>query len=126
MNSRFSDVEVHGRSRPVIRFAETEPKFSPGDLVRHRRYGYRGVVAAVDIRCQADHEWYMSNRTQPDQNQPWYHVLVDGTATTTYAAENNLTDDPSSEPVDHPLVADYFTGFIDGRYERNDRPWQGW
>ena len=110
----------------MIRFADTEPKFAPGELVRHKRYGYRGVVVAVDPRCLADHQWYTSNRTQPDQNQPWYHVLVDGGATTTYAAESNLEADVSGEPVDHPLVNEFFAAFDDGCYVRNDHPWPGW
>ena len=110
----------------MIRFAETQPKFAPGELVCHRRYGYRGVVVAVDARCQADHQWYMSNRTQPDQNQPWYHVLVDGAATATYAAESNLAADPSGDPIDHPLVGEFFYEMSNGRYVRNEQPWQGW
>lgn len=110
----------------MIRFAETHPRFEPGDLVCHRRYGYRGVVVAADPRCRADTEWYLSNRTQPEQNQPWYHVLVDGGCGTTYAAECNLTEDPSGEPVDHPLVEQYFCKFCGARYVRNDRPWEGW
>jgi len=110
----------------MIRFAETEPHFSVGQLVRHRRYGYRGVVVAVDERCMADHNWYMRNRTQPDQNQPWYHVMVDGSATVTYAAQSNLSADASREPIDHPLINEFFSGFCGGRYQRNDRPWMGW
>lgn len=110
----------------MIHFADTKPKFAPGQLVRHCRYRYRGVVVAADPRCLADHQWYISNRTQPDQNQPWYHVLVDGTGTTTYAAESNLNEDDLGGPVDHPLVTQFFDGFRDGRHVRNDRPWPGW
>ena len=110
----------------MIRFVDTEPHFAPGHAVRHQRYGYRGLVVAVDNRCQADHDWYMANRTQPDQNQPWYHVLVHGSATTTYAAQSNLEADDSSEPIDHPLVGDFFDRLGDGRYVRNERPWLGW
>jgi len=110
----------------VIRFANTEPKFVPGALVRHRRYDYRGLVVAVDERCRASHEWYMSNRTQPNLNQPWYHVLVDKTATTTYAAESNLEHDETPGPIDHPLVQEYFDNFCEGKYHRNDRPFEGW
>ena len=114
------------RKSIVIRFAETEPKFEPGEIVRHRRYHYRGVVASVDLRCQADHDWYVANQTQPEQNQPWYHVLVDGSATTTYAAEANLEADSNGDPVDHPLLSNYFDDFCEGKYVRNDRPWKGW
>ncbi len=69
------------------------------------------MIVAVDSRCQADEQWYMRNRTQPNLNQPWYHVLVDGQATTTYAAETSLQADPSAEPIDHPLVEVFFDGF---------------
>ncbi|MEM9657494.1 MAG: heat shock protein HspQ [Planctomycetota bacterium] len=110
----------------MIRFIDNEPRFVPGDLVRHRRYSYRGLIVAVDCRCRASHEWYMGNRTQPDQNQPWYHVLVDGSAASTYAAQSNLVPDASDEPLDHPLLEEYFEVLSDGRYQRNDRQYAGW
>ena len=110
----------------MIRFADTDAAFVPGEIVRHRRYGYRGVIVAVDPRCQADAQWYMSNRSQPDQNQPWYHVLVDGAATATYSAQCNLETDPTGDPVDHPLVEQFFDGYSKGRYQRNDMVWSGW
>ncbi len=99
------------------------PAFEPGALVRHRRYGYRGVVVHRDESCQADDAWYQKNQTQPDRDQPWHHVLVDGSTVCTYAAAENLITDQSTLPIDHPLVAHFFLGFVDGRYVRNDRPW---
>ena len=102
------------------------PRFAPGDLVRHGRYGYRGVIVECDPCCKADMQWYITNQTQPGRKQPWYHVLVDGTGTTTYAAESSLESDPSAEPIDHPLLDYFFEEFCCGRYLRNDRPWRGW
>jgi heat shock protein HspQ len=99
------------------------PKFRPGQLVRHRRYGYRGVVVAVDLSCRASDEWYQRNKTQPLRAQAWYHVLVDGGELTTYAAETSLEEDESGRPVAHPLVTAFFSGFTPDGYERNDRPW---
>ena len=64
-----------------------QPQFEAGDLVKPRRYGYRGVVVKRDEKCLADDEWYTNNQTQPDRTQPWYHVLVDGTETATYAPQ---------------------------------------
>jgi heat shock protein HspQ len=102
------------------------PRFQPGQLVRHVRYGYRGVVVEVDSFCKAPDTWYLANRTQPDRNQPWYHVLVHGGGNVTYAAQASLSDDASAEPIEHPLIDAFFDGF-DGRiYTRNERPWQGW
>ena len=99
------------------------PRFSPGDLVRHRRYNYRGVVVAYDPRCMASDAWYQANQTQPDRNQPWYHVLVHESDSVTYPAENSLAPDPSGEPVSHPLLEQFFSGFAKGRHQRNHLPW---
>lgn len=103
--------------------SEDRPRFEPGQLVRHRRYGYRGVVAARDEFCQASEAWYQNNQTQPDRNQPWYHVLVDGSNHTTYAAATSLQEDTTGLPVDHPLVPLLFSDFVEGRYVRNEQPW---
>lgn len=104
--------------------AEPSPaRYQVGQLVRHRRYGYRGVVVAFDSSCQADEQWYQGNRTQPSRDQPWYHVLVHGSDAITYAAESNLLPDESCDPVDHPCVELFFRDFDDGRYVRNQRPW---
>ncbi|MFG0253226.1 MAG: heat shock protein HspQ [Phycisphaerales bacterium JB038] len=98
--------------------------FAPGRVVRHKRYGYRGVIVEADSCCLADDAWYYSNATQPERNQPWYHVLVDETVCMTYAAEENLVPDDSKRPVTHPLVKVYFERFANGRYIRNNQPFQ--
>ena len=102
---------------------DTEQLFQPGELVRHKRYGYRGVVVDADRTCQASDEWYRSNRTQPARNQPWYHVLVDRSGTSTYPAQTSLLPDETKEPIAHPLIDIFFSGFEDGRYLRNAQPW---
>lgn len=100
-------------------------RYPPGTLVRHRRYGYRGVVVAADATCRADEGWYRSNRTQPERDQPWYHVLVHDSPHTTYAAQTSLARDPLGGPVRHALVERFFSEFRDGYHVRNDRPWPG-
>jgi len=97
--------------------------FQPGQLVRHVRYGYRGVVVAYDESCEAPDEWYYANRTRPDRDQPWYHVLVHDSPSVTYAAQTSLAPDDSSDDVRHPLVTMFFDGRDAGRYHRNERPW---
>ena len=99
------------------------PRFAPGELVRHRRYHYRGVVVSVDGQCQASEGWYQANQTQPDRDQPWYHVLVHGSEMATYPAESSLEADDTDEPVVHPLVEAFFSSFVEGRHVRNDTPW---
>lgn len=102
------------------------PVFTPGATVRHRKYGYRGVVVDFDLRCLADDDWYRSNRSQPDKQQPWYHVLVDGGELITYAAQENLAPDDADEPVVHPLMDRFFEQTRKPPYRRNDEPWPGW
>ena len=99
------------------------PKFAPGDLVRHVRYQYRGVVVAHDPKCLAEENWYLSNKTQPVRGQPWYHVLVHESGSVTYPAESSLALDESGEQIIHPLLDQFFNGLEKGRYKRNDIPW---
>lgn len=97
--------------------------FRPGELVRHRRYGYRGVVVDRDPMCLASEPWYQANQTQPERLQPWYHVLVHGSGHSTYAAQTSLEPDDSGEAIDHPLVEQFFDGFDGEQYARNEQPW---
>ncbi|MDF1664096.1 MAG: heat shock protein HspQ [Planctomycetota bacterium] len=96
--------------------------FQPGQLVKHRRYGYRGVVVDYTEACEAKEEWYEKNQTQPDRDQPWYHVLVHDSVHVTYAAHSSLKADDSDEAVIHPWVTMFFDGPENGVYTRNDRP----
>jgi heat shock protein HspQ len=106
----ISLTDFEGNTRPVI-------AFEIGQLVCHRRYGYRGVIVACDPCCQAGEKWYLSNKTQPPREQPWYHVLVHKSGgISTYVAQSNLESDASGEPIDHPRLKTYFSTFQDGRY----------
>ncbi|NUQ35365.1 MAG: heat shock protein HspQ [Planctomycetaceae bacterium] len=100
-----------------------EPVFEVGQIVRHTRYDYRGVVVSCDPYCKADDEWYESHPIKPSRSQPWYHILVHESMQNTYAAQENLEPDDDDAPVLHPLVPFFFESFEDGRYIRNDQPW---
>lgn len=92
-------------------------KFDIGQIIRHRLFGYRGVIFDVDPQFQGTEDWYEQvARSRPPKNQPWYRVLVDESAQETYVAERNLQLDESDEPVDHPLVELIFDNFRDGAY----------
>lgn len=92
-------------------------QFGVGQLIRHKRFEYRGVIADVDATFQLTEEWYeRMARSRPPKDQPWYHVLVHDSDHMTYVAERNLEDDPGGAPVRHPLVERFFAGFEDGRY----------
>ena len=96
---------------------DSDSRFEVGDLVHHKRYEYRGVVAGRDEECRAPDEWYYRNLTQPARHQAWYHVLVHGGHLTTYVAEENLEPDEGGEQVVHPLTKTLFEYFQNGRYQ---------
>ena len=95
-------------------------KYSPGQLVHHKRFDYRGVVADVDPVFQGTDEWYQQvARSRPPKDQPWYRVLVHDKAVETYVAERHLEEDMSGEPVNHPYVQQLFSGLQDGHYVKS-------
>jgi heat shock protein HspQ len=107
----------------IINF--TDLSFNPGQCIRHKRYGYRGIIVDVDLDCTATDSWYYANQTQPSRYQPWYHVLVHASDQVTYVAENNLIKDRSNASVTHSLLSYFFTKANDGSYIRNDNIWPG-
>jgi len=97
-------------------------KFAVGDLIHHRLFDYRGVIVDVDPTFLSTDEWYKTvARSCPPKNKPWYHVLVDGATHATYVAERNLECDSIADPISHPLLAQFFTRFEDGRYVSETR-----
>jgi len=92
-------------------------RFSIGQIVQHRKFGYRGVVFDVDPIFQGSDEWYAEMAiSRPPKDWPWYHVLVDGAEHTTYVAERNLEPDGDGQPIQHPLIALHFAAYEDGKY----------
>ncbi|MCP4446166.1 MAG: heat shock protein HspQ [Myxococcales bacterium] len=97
-------------------------QFRSGQIVIHKRYGYRGVIVSVDDIFEGSEDWYEAVAvTRPAKDRPWYHVLVDESAYETYVAEAHLMTDFSDEPIDHPLVEVFWDDFEDGQYSRDQR-----
>jgi heat shock protein HspQ len=103
--------------------AKTIVLYKPGQLIRHKRYGYRGVIVEADLECRADENWYLKNQTQPDRKQPWYHVLISDTDQITYPAQSSLLPDESCQEVHHPLINHFFSQFENNHHIRNNEPW---
>jgi len=101
------------------------PRFEIGEVISHKRYAYRGVIVSIDTDCQAPDDWYKANQTQPNRNQPWYHILVDGNQQVTYVAQSNLEYDQLGSPVVHPMLNLFFYGHDENenKYLRNEIPW---
>lgn len=99
----------------------TRVKFSVGDLIHHRLFDYRGVIVDVDRKFQGTEEWYeIVAKSRPPKDKPWYHVLVHGSDHSTYVAEQNLEPDDSDDPISHPMLEQFFSKFVDGKYVRSD------
>ena len=100
-----------------------EARFGVGDLVHHLRFDYRGVIFDVDATFQGSEAWYLQMAiSKPPKDAPWYHVLVDGAAHSTYVAERNLEPDADGGPISHPLVGSFLGPLLDGRYRRKVEP----
>ena len=54
-------------------------RFSPGDLITHRLFGYRGVVGDVDADFQLSDEWYENvARSRPPRDVKNTQILNAG------------------------------------------------
>lgn len=117
-----SDEGLHCRHHGVVVLHRQEShlpdaRFHIGQLIQHRKYGYRGVVFDVDPRFMGTDAWYDQVAvSRPPKDRPWYHVLVHGAEHTTYVAERHMQADPSPGPVEHPMLEVYFGAFEAGVY----------
>ena len=83
-------------------------KFAIGQIVHHKRHGYRGVIADADPECTMDDTWYHTKTDAIDaRDKPWYEVLIDGTPITIYVAEEAIELSDSHDEIEHPMLADY-------------------
>lgn len=99
---------------------KTCAKYHLGQVVRHRKHPFRGVVFDVDAMFSNTDEWYAAipEDSRPKKEQPFYHLLAenDDSYYVAYVSEQNLVADYSGKPVDHPDLHDLFGDFEDGRY----------
>ena len=106
----------------VISNIRSLAKFHIGMAVRHRVYGFRGIIFDVDPVFNNTEEWYLKipEERRPDKNQPFYHLLAENEDKTTYVAyvsQQNLENDDSNEPFKDPTVNLLFDGNDkDGNY----------
>ena len=95
----------------------SQPRFFVGQLVRHGKFGYRGVIFQVDPTFELSDEWYEEvARSRPPKDAPWYHVLVDGAAHTTYVAQRHLAPSANVAQIEHPDLGAWFERFDGSRY----------
>lgn len=96
-------------------------RFSIGDVLKHRSFGFRGVVFDIDPVFANSDEWYESipESNRPDKQQPFYHLLAENgeSSYVAYVSQQNLMEDDSEEPVDHPAITGLFGAYADGKYQ---------
>lgn len=94
----------------------SDSKFAIGDIVKHKLFGYHGVIYDVDAIFMGSDDWYETvAKTRPPKDEPWYRVLVDNQDIETYVSERNL-EKCSKNKINHPLVATYFKESESGGY----------
>jgi heat shock protein HspQ len=96
-------------------------KFRIGQVVKHRKFPFRGVIFDVDPVFNNTEEWWLAipADVRPSKDQPYYHLLAENAETEyiAYVSEQNLLPDDSSQPVRHPQVRDMFEVQRDGSYK---------
>ena len=94
-------------------------KFHIGMAVRHRVYGFRGIIFDVDPEFDNTDEWYDSipEDVRPRKDQPFYHLFAETPEKVPYIAyvsEQNLVKDENPNPIHHPDLNKYFDIQKDG------------
>ena len=112
---RFSTVNPASALPPM-----RQARFGIGDVVKHRLFDFRGVIFDVDPVFANSDEWYeaIPEEIRPPKDQPFYHLLAENAEQSyiAYVSQQNLIQDESEEPIDHPAIAAYVQGFDAGRY----------
>jgi len=102
-------------------------KFRIGDVVRHRKYPFRGVIFDVDPEFTNTEEWWLSipEDVRPRKDQPFYHLFAENAETeyVAYVSEQNLLPDDTSEPCRHPRINEMFRRDGAGRYRIKSQPY---
>ena len=99
---------------------ERKAKFSIGAVVKHKIHPFRGVVFDVDPTFSNTEEWWNSipESYRPKKDQPFYHLLAENDTSyyVAYVSEQNLLEDDTGEPVNHPDIQQYFHSDENGKY----------
>ena len=96
-------------------------KFNIGDLVVHKRQGYRAVVVDVDPLFQASGRYNpQACKREFSQRNPWYRLLVDHSSQMTYVEECLLAFDTNLQQINNPNI-DHYLENQQGIYRRISR-----
>src|SRR3978361_170217 len=95
-------------------------KFMIGQVVRHRRYPFRGVIFDVDPVFANTEEWWLAipEDMRPAKDPPFYHLFAGDydREDIAYVSEQNLLPDESGLPLRHSQIPDVLELGRDGGY----------
>ena len=95
-------------------------KYHLGQIVRHKKHPFRGVVFDVDPEFSNTDEWYESipAHIRPKRNQPFYHLFAENEdgPYIAYVSQQNLLHDENLDPCSHPQIDTLFEGIVNGKY----------
>ena len=110
---------VGGNIVAVIVMKSQSAKFGIGQVVKHRKYPFRGVIFDIDPEFANTEEWWQSipADVRPRRDQPFYHLFAENAETeyVAYVSEQNLVLDTSGDPVRHPQIDEVFVRDGDAR-----------
>jgi len=101
-------------------------RYRVGQVIKHARWGYRGVIVGWDETARAPEAWIraMHNGNKGWSKQPNYAILVDTrdrpAPQITYVPQENI-EIVKHTKILHPSVEDYFETFDGSQYL--PRPW---
>ncbi len=111
--------------KPIERLNDArQAKYAIGEVVKHRKFAFRGVIFDIDPVFNNTEEWWLSipAEVRPRKDQPFYHLYAENEDTeyVAYVSEQNLLPDTSGDPVRHPQVAEVFRRDDKGQYRRRN------
>ncbi|GEM_PF-2270634 len=107
----------------LINQNNTQPIYKIGQIIKHIRYGYTGVIVDIDTKFNSKFILKTTHKKPTNTNQPWYHILVNQSDTATYAAQSSLNGNIPFQEVINPDVATFFDSVKSNYYIRNNKPW---
>ncbi|XP_057307550.1 F-box only protein 21-like [Hydractinia symbiolongicarpus] len=121
----FAEPNGYFSGSPEPRKHRDKVKYRIGQVIKHKRFGYRGVIVGWDYRTKAPDQWIQVNHFDPTwRYQPNYSILVDTRdrtdVQTTYVVEENM-EVISDTKIEHPDIDEYFQSYGGSQYV--PRPW---
>lgn len=84
-------------------------RYAIGQVVKHTKQEYRGVIIDVDYSFQPQGVHApITIKKNIAKEQPWYRILVDNSNHITYVKETLLEVDVEDIPISHPELHMYF------------------